>query len=331
MLLHSFFLTFDTEDFISNNSVPGLHKILELLKKHELTAFFFITGNMAEKLSNFPSTVDLLNVHQIGYHSSSHSIHPTLFEFTDVKSYEVAYQSSLMREKAHINPLTGAIEGPGGVEALRALFPNKQISAFRAPGYCWSPPHLDALRTFGITYDFSTNIAIEPIGYRGITFYPFTIMLANWEGGIREHFYLQRLILERKISVLTIHPSTMVNQVDWDLIYYPKYNNFKLNPTSLAEPPARSPGEVASIFHRFNLLLRHLKTLQKIHLLEVTPKLKTTENTLCPTSADVEKCYKMSIKWAEGFEYKPKFLYDHFIRFFEMDLPDKTTSKSRLA
>jgi peptidoglycan/xylan/chitin deacetylase (PgdA/CDA1 family) len=314
--LHSFFLTFDTEDFISENSVPGLHNILELLKKHELSGLFFITGNMAEKLSNFPATVDLLSEHQIGYHSSSHSVHPTIFEFTDVKSFEEAYQTSLIRETAHINPLTGAIEGSGGIHALQALFPKKQIVAFRAPGYCWTPPHLDAMKTLGITHDFSTNISIDPISYRGTTFYPFPILLANWQGGIREHSYLQRLTLKREISVLTIHPSIMVNQLDWDLIYF-KYNNFKLNPANLAQPPARSPAEVTSIFRKFDLLLRHLKALQKVQFLKVTPTLKTANKTLYPTIEDAEKCYNLIVKWAEGYGYNPRFLHSHFNQFFE--------------
>ena len=326
--MHSFFLTFDTEDFISGNSVPGLHNILELLKKHELPGLFFITGHMAEKLSNFPATVDLLSEHQIGYHSSSHSVHPALFEFTDVESYEEAYQTSLIRETAHINPLTGEIEGSGGILALQALFPKKQIVSFRAPGYCWTPPHLEAMKTLGIIYDFSTNISMEPISYRGITFYPFTIQLRNWQGGPREHFFIQRQTLKRKISVLTIHPSPMENQLDWDLIYYPKHNNLNLNPTNLAQPPARSHAEVISKYHRFDLLLRHLKTLQKFHLLKVTPELKTANKILCPTSIDVDKCYKFSIKWAEGFEYKPNFIYDHFVRFFENDSVNGATRSS---
>ena len=274
---------------------------------------------MAEKLSTFPAIVDLLSEHQIGYHSSSHSVHPTLFEFTDIESYDEAYQTSLVRESAHINPLTGAMEGPGGIHALQALFPKKPIVAFRAPGYCWTPPHLNALKTFGITYDFSTNISIDPISFRGITFYPFPILLANWRGGIREHSYLQRLILKRKISVLTIHPSTMVNLLDWDLIYYPKHNSFNLNPTNLTQPPARSTLETAHIYHRFDLLLRHLSNLQKFHVLKVTPELKTAKKTLFPSPIDVTKFYNLSIKWAEGFDYKPKFLYSHFIRFFEIN------------
>ena len=283
---------------------------------------------MAEKLSSFPDTVELLCEHQIGYHSSSHSIHPTLFEFTDVESYEEAYQTSIIRETAHINPVTGEVEGSGGIQALRRLFPKKQIDSFRAPGYCWTPPHLDAMKTLGIKYDFSTNISIAPFSFHGITFYPFTIMTANWQGGIREHYFLQRVTLKRDISILTIHPSTMVNQLDWDLIYYHKYNNFKLNPANLAQPSTRSPADIKSKYHRFDLLLRHLAILQKFHLLKVTPELKPAHKTLLPSSIDVEKCYKLSIYWAEGFGYKPHFIYNHFIRFFDKDSQNNATLNS---
>jgi hypothetical protein len=329
-VLHSFFLSFDTEDFISKNSISGLNNILELLKKHELIGLFFITGSMAEKLSDFPSTVDLLSEHQIGYHSSGHSIHPAIFEFTDVKSYEEAYQNSLIRETSHINPLTGEIEGPGGIHALQNIFSKKQIVAFRAPGYCWTPPHLDALKTLGITHDFSTNISIDPVSFRGIIFYPFTIIESSWQGGLREHSLLQRLTLKREISVLTIHPSTLVNKLDWDLIYYPKYCGAKPNPTNLVQPPARCPQDIMNKYDRFDLLLRHLAALQKLHLLKVTPELKNTAKTLYPTLIDVEKSYKLSIKWAEGFGYKPLFIYDHFIQFFNGDSLKQTISSTQL-
>jgi len=111
----------------------------------------------------------------------------------------------------------------------------------------------------------------------------------------------------------------LVNQLDWDLIYYHKYNKFKLNPKNLDQPPARSPTDIMSKYHRFDLLLRHLATLQKFNLLKVTPELKTTNKTLYPTPIDVRKYYELSIKWAEGFEYKPRFIYDHFLRFFKRD------------
>lgn len=271
---------------------------------------------MAERLLDFPKTVDLLKEHQIGYHTSGHSIHPTLFEFTDVESYDQAFQISLLRETSHINPQTGTIEGLGGIHALNHLNPRKKIKAFRAPGYCWTPPHLEAMKSLGMTYDFSTNLSRDPVNFKGITFYPFTI-LTNWQGGIREQSYLQRLFLKLSTSVLTIHPSTIVNRLDWDLIYYQKNNSSKLNPITLTQPPSRTPNEIKSKYRKFDLLLRHIAALQKLHFLEVTPLLQETNKTLLTQTVDVDKCYQMSIKWALGFEYKPKYLYSHFIKFFK--------------
>lgn len=317
--MNSLFLTFDVEDFISQNSVPALHCILELLKKYGVTGLFFITGSMAEKLSGFSKTINLLNDHQIGYHSSGHSIHPTIFEFTDVKSFEEAYQVSLSRESSHINPLTGNMEGPGGIYALKRLFPKKNIIAFRAPGYCWSPPHIEALKNLGINYDFSSNIVSYPINCNNTTLYPFPFLCYGWNGGVRDHSRLQKHVLMHQVSVLTIHPSTMVNRLDWDSIYYPRFKGLNVNPERLIQPPAKSPIEIASVFHKFESLLRHLETLQKIRLLKVTPELKTANTNVGPTSIDAAKCYKMSIVWAEGFGYKPKFIYNHFRRFFEQD------------
>jgi peptidoglycan/xylan/chitin deacetylase (PgdA/CDA1 family) len=315
-IMRSLFLTFDVEDFINKNSIPALHKILELLKKHELHALFFVTGHMAEKLAFVPQTTDLLNEHQIGYHTSSHSVHPTAFEFTDVKSYEKAYQNSFIRETTHINPLTGAIEGAGGITALQSLFPKKRIVSFRAPGFCWIPPHLEALKAFGISYDFSTNISANPISYRDVTFYPYPLFHDDWRGGFHRHVSLQKCLMLRKVSVLNIHPSKLVNKLDWDLIYYSKSNNVELNPEKLVQLPPRNPLEVSYVFNRFEQLLKHLKNLQWSHFLAVTPPLKRAKSNLHPTITDVEKYYQFSIIWAKGFGYNPRFLYDHFTKFF---------------
>ena len=78
------YLTFDCEDFINVRSMLALHRILELLQKYDVKGLFFLTGHMAEKIRNFPKILDLLENHEIGYHSSAHSVHPTIVEYTDV-------------------------------------------------------------------------------------------------------------------------------------------------------------------------------------------------------------------------------------------------------
>ena len=71
-------LSFDVDDCINPNAIIALETILRLLNKYRVTALFFITGHMAERLSNFPKIIDLLNYHDIGFHSSSHSVRPII-------------------------------------------------------------------------------------------------------------------------------------------------------------------------------------------------------------------------------------------------------------
>ena len=312
ILLCKLYLTFDTEDFISRNTIPVLQKILESLEKYDMKGLFFITGYVAEKLQDFPEVVDLLKRHEIGYHSSSHSVHPTIYEFTDIEDYSKAYDVSIQRETAHINPLSGDIEGKGGISVLKNLFPNKRIIAFRAPGHCWSPPHLEALRSLGIEYDFSASaISSLPASYKNIVFYPPPLM-GHWQGKLSEYTTLL-FSLGREMSILTIHPSLFVNQDEWDAIYS------KSNPKELVAPIARSRSETKSIFRKFDLFLRQLRDLQKISVLKVTANLEKPKKNLSLTRTEVENCYQTSMKWARQKGYEPKFLHKHFMKFFEMN------------
>lgn len=306
------FLTFDTEDFISENSVPVLHWILERLKKYDLEALFFITGHMAEKLRNFPAVVDMLGEHQIGYHSSSHSVHPALFEFTDVEEYEQAYRNSLERETAHVNPLTGEIEGKGGILALRELFHNKQIVSFRAPGHCWTPPHLQALRTLGIVLDFSTDLSATPVNFKEITFYPYPL-LGLWHGDLYEYRLLLASLLRKTVSVLTIHPSLLANGDNWDSIYSAS------NPKKLSPPTPLSREETRQLLHSVDLLLANIAMLQKMQMVDTSPRLEADSRALKISKCDVERTYACSMRWALDQNYRPKFLLNHFFKFFEVN------------
>lgn len=310
--LRKIFLTFDIEDFISQNSISALKATLEILKKYDLKALFFITGHMAGKLKNSDEAINGLKEHEIGYHSSSHSVHPTIFEFTDIESYEEAYYISIKRETSHINPLTGEIEGKGGIYALKSLFPNKQIMAFRAPGQCWSPPHLEALRDIGIKYDFSANLSSSPINYKGITFYPYPI-IGHWQGKLMDYSTLSTSLLKNKVTIISFHPHLLVTQHEWDLIY------LKSNPKKLIEPPPKNPLETSSLFQKFDLLLKQLQKLQKVGLIEVGNNFEKVHKNLSVTKSVVDKCYKTSIRWCIAHNYKPKFLYQHFLKFFEIN------------
>jgi len=310
---HRLLLTFDIEDFINPNAVEALYIVLEMLKKYGLRAIFFITGHMAEKLGNFPEILDLLKNHEIGFHSSAHSVRPIIPEYADAKSYHQAYSISSERETSHINPLTGKVQGIGGIYLLQDLLRPKKIEAYRAPGMSWTPPHLEALVDLGIKFDFSSNITTsEPIHYKEVTFYPYTFT-QQWEGNLSDYKCLVSAILKRKVAVFDLHPTLYVNQSIWDSIYY------KGNPSNLLRVRERPLKETESLFVRFELLLKQINFFRHIKLIDVDPNLNTPSKDLIISKNDVQKCYERSIEWSKKFfSHSPRFIRAHFYEFFEM-------------
>ena len=309
--LRRFIFTFDVEDFINQNEVFALQKILKMLQKYDLKAIFFITGHMAEKLSNYPQIIEALKNHEIGYHSSSHSVHPTIPEYTDVKNYEEAYKIALERETSHINHFTGETEGDGGIYKLQEVFHPLKIRAFRAPGMCWTPTLLEALKSLGIKYDFSSNLTLsEPVSYKEITFYPFTVM-QQWNGSTNDYKLLLGSILRHKVTIFDLHPTLLVNQIEWDYIYY------KGNPKNLTTVPKRSAKEIKQAFQKLELLLKRIKSLEKAKIIDTSINLNIPSKKPMISEEKINDCYQTSIKWAVNrFNYYPKFIKKHFHEFF---------------
>jgi peptidoglycan/xylan/chitin deacetylase (PgdA/CDA1 family) len=316
-------LTFDCEDFINPLSTYALRRILELLKKYDLKGIFFLTGHMSEKLKSYPRILDLLEKHEIGYHSSAHSVHPTIFEYTDVEDYAEAYRISIERETSRINPLTGKIECAGGLLELRNLFPNKRIVSFRSPGFCWSPPNLDALEKLGIRFDFSTSLSYKPIHYRNITFYPPPVLgTAILFSALFPLGRLSRVeiasFIEKSVAygpiVTIIHPHNFVNMEDWDI-------NYNIgNPLQLHLARRKSPQETKCILRNFELFLKRISLLARAKVLEVSPLLREGRDKTCFTKEQVLQSYRRSINWpVRYFNYTPQFLFKHFIEYFETD------------
>lgn len=322
--MRKIFFTFDVEDFTNEKSIIALQAIIELLNRYNFKGIFFLTGHMTEKLQNYPKIIDLLEEHEIGYHSSGHSVHPTIFEFTDVERYKEAYETSLIRETSHINPLTGEIGGKGGILVLRKLFSSKKIVAYRAPGYCWSPPHTEALRDLGLKFDFSSDISKVPVHYKGLNFYSYPI-LARWDGTLSDFRFFWITLARKQYVIIGLHPSLLVTHEGWDRIYH------NGNPKLIIPPKPLSFDEIKRLFRSFDLFLKQIKLLEKFEFLEVTTNLTEGRKDLIVKKDTAEMCYKQSMRWAKNiFHYKPRFLRNHFFRFFNTPFHKQTKSITKL-
>jgi len=316
------FLTFDVEDFIKEKSFLILKQIIDILDHAELKGLFFITGHIADKLKAYPELKQRLGNHEIGYHSTAHSVRPLIIEYTDVEDYYESVEISLKRETSLISPITGEILGPGGLLSLRELFPKKPIVSFRAPGFAWSPPMLEALTKLGIKYDFSTRLKTGPSFYRGTQFYPFPIVLCPPDGypfNLRTLARSFRKILSNGTAVLLLHPTSLINKESsinkesWDAIYY------QGNPKVLVPAKDRNGREQRRQIGEFALFIERISSLKKAGLIEVTPPFKRSSKYLEPTQELVDRMYLDSVKWGiENFNYRPRFLYSHFLYFFNL-------------
>ena len=317
------FLTFDVEgpapyeDLIEERTLFILTTILKKLRKNKLKAIFFLPGSVAKTLSNYDELIELLRPHEIGYHSTTHSIRPLIFEYTDVPDHEKAFKISLERETASIHPVTGKNVGEGGLLLLKKIFPEKQIVSFRAPFMCWSPPHLEALKSLGISYDFSSSVNDAPFCYKGITFFPPPLPLDEipnvvgfWgktvpkenQNGFQLNLLISKL-LRSPCTVLLMHPARLIFKVQ--KCYLTK--NCKNNP--------RKPLDVAVRLLVIDVLFKQLNILQKMRMIEVTPPLEMTKKS--SLNFDVKEIYARNIHVAKKlFRYNPRFLISHFEEFF---------------
>jgi len=308
-------LTFDVEgppqreDFADKEILIALHRVLKLLEKYDLKGLFFITASVAEKIGRYPGILELLRVHEIGYHSSSHSVKPGILEYTDIKSYEKAIETSKERETSRIDLFTGTIIGKGGIPSLRKIFPEKKITAFRAPFLCWSPPHLEALRELGFRFDFSSNICRTPVFFKGINFMPYPVVIDSMFSNFP--VLVKKMMIEPFI-VFLMHPSHMVFKLG-ESSYF-EYNNL-FRPVRIE---SRSEFEIEFKFFELESLLSCLHFLQRKGLIELQNSLTESIEILDLNKVDVRIVYERSIFAAKRFfGYEPKFLLSHFYRFLE--------------
>ena len=316
---NSLVLTFDVEDFTKNVSLRALTILLKLLKRYDLKSLFFVTGYMAETLKKYPDILQLLEDHEIGYHSSSHSVRPIIPEFTDTRRYSKAVEISLIRETSHINPLTGEPEEEGGIKILREIFNNKEVVSFRAPGFCWTPPHLEALQKLGIKYDFSAKLhgigllSGDKIAFKGTIFYPFPTYVDFWENPFRLISLFSSNLSKRKIVCLSSHEWLLASPKPWDSVYW------RNNPKDLTSNSKDHNLRIVPNFLRFDTFLKGIKVLEKFKILKVTPFLGGRKSKpLDASCVDVAKTFHFSMRWAEHFfNYNPRYVLSHFYRYFD--------------
>jgi len=153
-------LWFDTEDYILPQDDGATKRLAEMLTGLGVRATFKIVGEKARVLESRGrrDVIAALRLHDIGYHSNTHSQQPTIAVYLQNAGWEDGRAEFYRREA----------QGVRDIERIFAVTP----VAYGQPGSAWAPQAYPALHDMGIGMylDESDHVGIDdqPFYYAGM-------------------------------------------------------------------------------------------------------------------------------------------------------------------
>jgi hypothetical protein len=262
-------LWFDTEDYILPQSDDAAKRIAVFLSQQGIQGTFKVVGEKARVLQQRQrqDVISALTQHEIGYHSNTHSQHPTPAEYESNLDWDTGVEEFNRRERP-------------GFDDVAHIF-RKTPVAYGQPGSSWAPQAFPALKKWGIRVYLDEG---SQVGLRGRPF---------WYGGLLNIFNTRTgeqlrpdqnwsnldtakarfqdaylAMTSRKTGGLIsvcFHPCEFVHKQFWDAANFihganPPREQWKL-------PPIKSPEETEKAFQYFTDLVGFMKSFPQVQFL----------------------------------------------------------------
>lgn len=257
-------LWFDTEDYILPPSDDAAKRLAVFLTAQGIQATFKVVGEKARTLERRGRTdvIAALEEHAIGYHSNTHSQHPTPAEYESLLDWETGMAEFTRRERP-------------GFDDVQRIFKQKPC-CYGQPGSSWAPQAFPALATWGVGLYLDEA---EHLGLNGQPFYYGGLLnIFNTKEGpqlrpngqwtnIEEsktkfrQFYEQMTGNGGGLISLFFHPCEFIHSQFWDM-------NFALGANPPREQwqiyPLRPPDSRERAFSYFEQLIRYMKSFPQV-------------------------------------------------------------------
>ncbi len=129
---------FDVEDLVHPDSDDIAMDIANVLAADGIVASMFVVGEKARlwERRGRKDVISAVGYHDVGYHTNTHSIHPTIAEYLADKGWEDGVAEAVRQEES-------------GVHDLARIF-GRYPSAWATPGSSWGPQIPAAMREVGV-------------------------------------------------------------------------------------------------------------------------------------------------------------------------------------
>jgi peptidoglycan/xylan/chitin deacetylase (PgdA/CDA1 family) len=266
-------LWFDTEDYILPQSDDAAKRVAEILSHEGVRATFKVVGEKGRTLERRGrrDVIEALAQHEIGYHSNTHSQHPTVAEYESKLDWEEGAEEFTRRERP-------------GFEDLRRIF-GKAPTCYGQPGSSWAPQAFPALKTWGVRVylDDALQVGLDgkPFWYGGLLNI-FHIKAGsdlhpndNWSNldQAKASFKATYAELSQSGGVVSIyfHPCEFIHQEFWDAVNFAKGANPPRD--EWQRPPTKSPQEIERDFGYLEGLVRYMKSFPRVRFITASEAL----------------------------------------------------------
>jgi hypothetical protein len=257
-------LWFDTEDYILPQSDDAAKRLATFLAEQGIQATFKVVGEKARTLErrHRNDVIAALQKHAIGYHSNTHSQHPTPAEYESLLDWETGVTEFTRRERP-------------GYDDVQRIFQQKPC-CYGQPGSSWAPQAFPALASWGVGLYLDEA---EQVGLNGEPFYYGGLLnIFNTKEGpqlrpneewtnIEEskakfrRFYEQRTTNGGGLISLYFHPCEFIHSQFWDMNFArganPPREQWKIY-------PLRPPDSRERAFSYFEQLIRYMKSFPEV-------------------------------------------------------------------
>ena len=262
-------LWFDTEDYILPASDDAAKRIANFLLAHGIRATFKVVGEKARVLEarNRSDVILALSLHEIGYHSNTHSQQPTIAVYESELDWDEGAEEFDRRER-------------GGFDDIYRIF-GYAPTCFGQPGVSWAPQAYPALKKWGVCVylDDGPQVQLEgkPFWYGGLLNI-FGIAAGrelepneDWSNLESAKSYFRQLYTQLRsqpvggLVSFMFHPTQFVSQAFWDAVNFARGAN---PPRSeWKRQPERSRSQQDQAYKYFEDLIVFMKSFENVQFI----------------------------------------------------------------
>jgi peptidoglycan/xylan/chitin deacetylase (PgdA/CDA1 family) len=267
-------LWFDTEDSILPASDDAAKRIADMLTAQGVRATFKVVGEKGRTLEarGRQDVIQALERHEIGYHSNTHSQHPTVAEYESKLDWEEGAAEFTRRERP-------------GFEDLTRIF-GKAPTCYGQPGSSWAPQAFAALKSWGVRVylDDARQVGLDgnPFWYGGL------LNIFNLKYGLdlrpndswsnldhaKAHFQADYRELSGSgggVVSIYFHPCEFIHREFWDAVNFAKGANPPRD--QWKQPPMQSPQEIERNFKYLSDLVAYMKSFPEVRFVTASEAL----------------------------------------------------------